>query len=213
MDKLRIYNVLWSSVNGGPSPDRNIRTELFLSGCKIASQGYPCDDCFNPDLWDANNYVAEEKPEKVLKTIQKFAPNKFITIVGGEPLDQFEPLSKLCKLLKENGYHIILFTHYLLINMVQSKSSEMYTLLNNVHVIIDGKYHKSKHLPQEDIDTPLNNSVGSGNQIVWSIEPDAGTAKGFLASSLLDIYVTQKYKLLYLYKDDAKKLVLRMWDK
>ena len=84
MDKLRIYNAKWSSASAGPSPDDNHRVEIFLAGCKKAATGNACLGCFNVELWKNNVYNAEITPEEARNHINKFAPNKHVTFVGGE---------------------------------------------------------------------------------------------------------------------------------
>lgn len=212
---LRIYNVLWSSRNGGPSPDGDIRTELFLSGCSRAEHGHPCEGCFNVDLWDKNNFIAKEEPEEILEKIKKFAPNKFITIVGGEPMDQGIGLSYLCRLLKMNGFHVLLFTSVpgkTLYTFYRKKFPSIVRLLHNVDVIIDGEYKKEEHLLDPDINTAFNNSVGSGNQIIWDFHGwnKSGHKKlqGYYARDLADIYVHNNHELTYLYKDNAESVII-----
>lgn len=212
-EKIRIFNVLWSSRNGGPSPDDNIRTELFLSGCSRAANGEPCEGCFNPDLWDKDIYVAHESPENVFQKIKKYAPNKYITIVGGEPLDQLEGLSKLCELLKHNGFHIIVFTSFTLTEVQENfkdKIAYLDKLFSNIDILIDGKYDKNEHIPTEDSITAFSTSVGSGNQVVWDFNgwnnSEQKTLTGYYAHDIVDIYVRKDNNLIYIYKDNAREL-------
>ena len=201
MDKIKIYNVLWTSTSGGPSPLGNKRTEIFLSGCKMAHEGHPCKDCFNPGLWDASDFVAECTPEEAFENITTFAPNKYITFVGGEPLDQIEPLSKLCALLKADGYHIIVFTHYTMLNVLSMKHGK--SLLNNIHILIDGKYDESQRIYRDKFGDGLTDAIGSANQVVWDC--DAEEITGITAGELAGIYVCPDYSLRYITKDDAVK--------
>lgn len=167
MKKLRIFNVLWTSINGGPSPDNNKRTELFLSGCKMAREGNPCKGCFNPSLWDDNEFIAEEDPIKAAGHVEKYAPNKYITIVGGEPLDQKEALVPFMKELKRRGFHIILFTHYEYEELRKDEDELIQDILDIPDIIIDGKYDYTQHIYDENIKDGFHNVIGSGNQRIW----------------------------------------------
>lgn len=212
-EKIRIFNVLWSSHNGGPSPDGNIRTELFLSGCSRAANGEPCEECFNPDLWNKDVYVAYESPEDIFKKIKRYAPNKYITIVGGEPLDQLEGLSKLCELLKRDEFHITVFTSFTLPEIQEKfrdKDAYLDRLFSNIDILIDGKYDKNEHIPTKDSITAFSTSVGSGNQVIWDFNRwnnfSQETLTGYYARDIMDIYVRKDNRLIYIYKDNASEL-------
>ena len=101
---LKLFDVKLEATTAGPSPDNNIRTEVFLLGCKKAHQGDPCPGCFNSITWDDS--IAEWSYDLVelAAELNKTTPNKYITIGGGEPLDQIDNLIILCKELKKYGY-------------------------------------------------------------------------------------------------------------
>lgn len=197
-NKLRIFNVLWTSRSGGPSPDDNKRTELFLAGCKMATDGHPCKDCFNPGLWDGSKFVAEVTPAEAFQNIVKNAPNKYITIVGGEPLDQIESLTKLCALLKADGFHIIVFTHYTMEEVLAMEHGKL--LVSCIHVLIDGKYDESQRIYRDYYGDGFTDAIGSGNQVVWDC--DAEKIEGIAARDLAGIYVCPDYSLRYVTKED-----------
>lgn len=200
MDKLRIFNVLWTSHSGGVSPLNNARTEIFLAGCKMAMNGAPCKDCFNPALWDGEKFVAEVTPEEAFQQIEKFAPNKFITFVGGEPLDQIGPLSRLCALLKADGYHIIVFTHHTMLKVLAMERGK--SLLNNIHILIDGKYDETQRIYRDNFGDGLTDAVGSANQVIWDCNSEE--MRGIAAGDLAGIYVCpDDYSLRYITKEDA----------
>lgn len=197
MEKIRIYNVLWTSVSGGASPLGNKRTEVFLSGCKMAMNGHSCKDCFNPGLWDSNNYVAECTPMEAFKNITEHAPNEYVTFVGGEPLDQIEPLAKLCCLLHADGYHIIVFTHYTMdavLSMAYGKE-----LVDNIDILVDGVYDENSRIYRDNFGDGLTDAVGSANQVIWDCE----TGEGIYAGDLAGIYVCPDHSLRFITKSAA----------
>ena len=208
MSLLKIFNVYWSSETAGPSPDNNKRTEIFLSGCKKARNGNACKGCFNPDLW-YEDYIAEVSPEDLLRQVKKFAPNKFITFVGGEPLDQFLPLAESLFLLKKNGYHIILFSHFLLEDIVKMKpKSTARKILDSIDILIDGEFQQEKCIYNDgNIGDGIFNVIGSGNQVVWDLsEKIDGKVEGLKSSDLVALYVTPQQKLKYITKDEFEIL-------
>lgn len=70
-----------------------LRNALYVSGCPIH-----CKGCHNPELWDINagtKYTVEEVFDML--NVDDFN----ISILGGEPLMQYESIVALCKLIKK----------------------------------------------------------------------------------------------------------------
>lgn len=207
IDAVKIYDVKWTSQNAGPSPDNNKRTEVFLFGCSKAANGNPCRDCFNPMIWKVPNKVKGYSVDNVVKTITKFAPNKYITFVGGEPLDQLEDLVEVCHGLKDKGFHIIVFTHYALTKLLDSKSIFVNDLLKNIDILIDGEYIKGKHIYNDNAGDGFHDAIGSSNQFVWDCNytnvNQFSFIQGLPASSLVGIYVSPNFELKYITKEEC----------
>ena len=55
--------------------------------------GDACPNCFNSITWNANKAEFSWDPVEVAERINIMAPNKYITIGGGEPLDQIDNLT------------------------------------------------------------------------------------------------------------------------
>lgn len=208
MDKLRIYNARWSSPSAGPSPNENRRAEIFLAGCKKAATGNACVGCFNVDLWKANVFNAEVSPEEAFQQIQKFAPTKHVTFVGGEPLDQAVPLARLAELLKADGFHNLLITHHTMKRLKKwiedYPGGESYRiLLNNVDIIIDGEYMAGERIWDESkAGDGVHDVIGSGNQIVWSRLPGEELKfQGVAARYLKNLSLKENGQLFYGIKD------------
>ena len=189
MKKLKIYDVKWASDAAGPSPNNNIRTEIFLAGCKKAREGNACRNCFNQTLWKDDIYTALEYPIDVVKQIEKFG-SKYVTFVGGEPLDQPEALLETCKLLKEKGYHIIIITHYTINQIINNNLSDLLLVSD---IIIDGEYIPELHQFSHDIKDGFTNVIGSGNQVVYDCHKRLGVA----SSKLNGISLGKEDELVY----------------
>ena len=211
---MRIFNANWISYNAGPSPDDCRRTEIFTMGCKAGAEGHPCKGCFNPSLWHVNEKRKDQSPEEVAAHIMKHAPNKYITFVGGEPLDQSKDLAETCKILHMNGYHIIVFTHYKLSDIFSLGrtfylfSRDLRTLLTSIDILVDGAYDETQRIYDETICNGVNNAIGSANQIVWDVKEwnDSGLnrIRGARAGDLKALTIEpETNRLIFLLKDGA----------
>ena len=214
---LKIYDVKWTSNTAGPSPDSNRRTEIFIRGCKKAAEGNPCKGCFNPKLWNDTDTAIGRPPREIAEMVDEHAPNKFVTIVGGEPLDQVRPLAELVSWLKFYGFHIILFTHYTLEEIkIATVADEEYgddylALFQNVDVLVDGEYDASQRIYDDEAGDGLHDAIGSANQVVWDIrgwrKGDSGTIDGLRAGDLAGLYICPDGSICYITKtEDASFL-------
>jgi organic radical activating enzyme len=226
MSRLKLFNVTWQTTTAGPSPCQNNRTEVFLFGCERAKNGNPCKGCFNPKLWDNSIAERDYSPSEMAEQIAKFAPNKYVTIGGGEPTDQMEGLIELCKLLKKKGFHIMVYTWHSLKDIFEStKFQDLATglelaaerdgfrkLLYNIDILVDGQFQLEERLYQEEKDDGLLNSVGSGNQIIWdlrqynnSIWPSSVSVipyiDGYCLRNIDALHIKDNGDLVYILKD------------
>lgn len=213
---LKLFDIKWQVTTAGPSPNGNKRIEVFLLGCQKAMKGYACKGCFNSPTWDASKAEWSWDPIELADMInEKCDPNnKYITIGGGEPTDQIEPLINFCKRLKEHGFHIMMYTWKNLMDMINkppvytltNEQKEHYKnyigmsnamrLLKYLDIIVDGEFKQDKCLYQEDLGDGMLSSIGSGNQIIWDIkrynEDKKETNKdliGFKMEALAGLYV------------------------
>lgn len=198
MATVKLFDVRWSSHTAGPSPvtnefGHNARAELFFMGCKKAAAGNPCKGCFNQDLWKDIPGARELDPVEMAAHIEKFAPQKYVTIVGGEPFDQPEGLTVLCEELRKRNFHIIVFTHYTLketfkdwmilgeMSRLLKKSSlgpkkivgwteDLFVrFLKAADILIDGEYDYTKRIYDESYHDGFHDAIGSSNQVIWDL--------------------------------------------
>lgn len=180
---LKIFDIRWETTTAGPSPYDNKRTELFLLGCKKAAQGNPCMGCFNSPLWDSSIAEFSWDPEEVADRINELAPNKYITIGGGEPTDQIDYLIPLCEKLKEYGFHIMMYT-FKDVNLAFNEYSLYYSINDDFYIdkykinelfkyldiVVDGKFDVNEVLYDSSVCDGFLNSIGSGNQAIWDLK-------------------------------------------
>lgn len=187
MSGILLRECNWSVKTAGPSPYDNERTELFLLGCNKAMSGNPCKGCFNSTTWNASKAEWSHDPIKMAEHINNCAPNKYITIGGGEPTDQIDNLIILTKELKKYGFHIMMYTWRSLkptlsINAVTNSvldeqsifRAKLMELLKHVDIIVDGEYKEELRLWDGTKEDGLVSSVGSGNQIIWDVQNKLG---------------------------------------
>lgn len=222
MSGILLRDCNWAVKTAGPSPDENRRTELFLLGCNKAMSGNPCKGCFNSTTWDASKAEWSHDPIKMAEHINNCAPNKYITIGGGEPTDQIDNLIILCRELKKYGFHIMIYTWRDLENSLTYPAAvqghklndkkfnlayKLNELLKHVDIVVDGEYKEELRLWDGTKEDGLISSIGSGNQIVWDIRDKIGyKMKDIVALYLREI--ERPDDLQYVIKNNAEELKL-----
>lgn len=194
---IKLFSVDWSTNTAGPSPLDNKRVEVFFKGCRKAMEGNPCKGCFNTPLW-SDEADKTHDPIDMAAHINKYAPNKYITIGGGEPTDQLEDLIVLVKELKKYGFHIMMYSWQTLKSMLNNGRSDLYReLFNNIDILVDGEYKQDERCyDDENKGDGFLNSVGSGNQIVWDVKK----LKGFASRDIYSLKLDENNDLLYFIK-------------
>lgn len=100
MNKIEIAGWKKTSCDDGPGN----RSVLFLQGCSMH-----CPGCHNPQSHKNGDGVLFEISE-IEKFILANCNNKKLTISGGEPLEQWDNLKELVKLLKMDDFNICIYT-------------------------------------------------------------------------------------------------------
>lgn len=194
---MKIYNVKWNTKTAGPSPDNNERVELFLFGCNRAKEGNACKGCFNYNLWDDSIVEYQHSPEDIAGNIIKHSPNKYISISGGEPFDQKEDLARLVKILKSEGFNILVYSWRKIEDLIHLEDKDVDTILDNIDILIDDEYVEEENMYKEDSDDGMFSSVGSGNQTIW----DMNNNIGYKLNECDALFMKENSELLYVLKD------------
>ena len=225
MSGILLRDCNWAVKTAGPSPDNNNRTEIFLLGCQKAMSGNPCKGCFNSTTWDKSKAQWSHDPIKMAEHISNCAPNRYITIGGGEPTDQIENLIILCKELKKYGFHIMMYTwrdllkamscdfEYVMPSCIDEANYSyrldlaIKDLLQYIDIVVDGQYKEELRMWDGTKEDGLISSIGSGNQIVWDIRDKIGYAmKDIVALYLREI--NRPDDLQYVIKNNAEEFKL-----
>lgn len=207
---MKLFNVKWKCTTAGPSPFNNERTEVFLLGCNKAMTGNPCKGCFNSMTWDVSKATINHNPIDVANNIIKFSPNKYVTFGGGEPTDQIDELLIVFDLLKQNGFHILMYTWRKLKEGIHGEYGEemkqkLHSLLAYVDIIIDGEFKVEEKIFNEEMQDGCYNSIGSKNQIVWDVK----NHYGYAMKDIQTLILTKDNKLTYKLFNNAVKNKLK----
>lgn len=155
---MRIAGIVRDSIVDGVG----VRDVVFFQGC-----GKRCKGCHNPDTWDYNGGCHRFLGDVVNELADS---SNDVTISGGEPLDQFDDLLELCRMLSEAGKSIWVYTG----NVVDPTKLIYAQLARYVDVIVDGRFVEDKKdcnllfrgsSNQRLINLPL--SVALGEIIEW----------------------------------------------
>jgi anaerobic ribonucleoside-triphosphate reductase-activating protein len=135
MDKIEVGGWLRESCDDGPG----IRSVLFLQGCKMN-----CPGCHNQQLREKGGGTMLEIGE-LENFIMNKCHNKKVTISGGEPLEQWDSLKQLVKILKEKNFNICIYTGwdkedipddvFLLADYLKYGSYKREMATNNIHYV------------------------------------------------------------------------------
>jgi organic radical activating enzyme len=217
---LKVFDIKFDVTTAGPSPNDNKRIELFLLGCDKAMRGDACEGCFNRRLWDSNlaefscdieslaNWIIERTPEN----------ERYITIGGAEPTMQIDYLIPFCKMLKNAGFHIMIYTYRELLKEFKISNKEYnvpyridttkwIALLETIDMIVDGPFVQELKLYKEDYNDGFLSSIGSGNQRIWDINYFRKYKKlrGYAMKDLSNIDLGFDNSLIYYVKLGSKQ--------
>lgn len=124
-------------IGNGPG----VRATLFVSGCT-----HDCKGCFNKEYQDFT--FGKELDEATAKDFVDCVQEKIISgvnILGGEPLQQVkdDTLANLLSVIKEKtNKPIWLWTGYKIEDIANNRAVQ--AILNNVDILIDGRYEEDK---------------------------------------------------------------------
>jgi anaerobic ribonucleoside-triphosphate reductase activating protein len=168
---MNIYHLEDSSFIYGPG----CRYVIWVQGCSIR-----CKGCWNKEMWPfdiVNDIPVNEMVSFILKEKDII---EGVTILGGEPFDQFDELLELTKQIKKMDLSIIVYTGYEKKELVQKHYLD---ILNYIDVLISGRFIEH----QKTLQTGL---TGSSNQLIECIS-DKYTNDCFVTSNEVEISILE----------------------
>jgi len=149
-------------------PDK-IAVAIYFAGCSIR-----CKDCQNKELWDKES-GKKTKLEEVIQQVNNHPLAEVVVFLGGEPTDQMESLTWLCKSITNKEK--VLYT---------GREFEVLptTLINNLDLIICGPYRSDLH---------VGGLPASSNQRVFYKKGELWLQKSKIQKSQIHESQTQKH--------------------
>lgn len=138
-DILRIHRFLPFSLANGPG----VRTVIWVQGCSLK-----CPYCYNPEThpFTDGEYVSVENLFRRVAALKDTIEG--ITVSGGEPLQQQQPLLALLSQVRhETPFSVLLFTGYTWEEVQQMPVA--HALLACVDVLVAGRYNASQHIARD----------------------------------------------------------------
>ncbi len=129
---LSVAKIVYSTSVDGVG----LRNSLYVAGCPIK-----CEGCHNSQFWDINNGTIRTL-EDVFADLCQDQCN--VSILGGEPLLQYEAVLELCKMIKERTPKTIWLWSGYTLDYIRDKYPE---ILMYINVLVDGPYVESLAKP------------------------------------------------------------------
>ena len=133
---VRLSGIAYESLSNGPG----LRRVLFSQGCL-----HECVGCFNPsthsfcdgELKNMDLLIDDIKNNPILKGV---------TFSGGDPLEQADKFAYIAKGVKKLGLDIWCYTGYTYEYILENNCNRegFNELLNNIDVLVDGKFEINK---------------------------------------------------------------------
>ena len=171
--KLQLAGRVRESIVDGPG----IRYVVFTQGCPHA-----CPGCHNRHTWPPEGGEPVEV-QTLLEEISKDQLLRGVTLSGGEPFLHARPLIGLAREVRRMGLDVWLYSGYTWEEILQSDDPSWPALLQNVDVLVDGRYLEAQYNfslrfrgseNQRLID--VAKSLETGEPVLWS--PSASAGKG-----------------------------------
>lgn len=124
---MKIAHIEKSSYIYGPGK----RFVIWTQGCSIR-----CKGCWNKEMWDFEGGVHIDASE-IIELVKSDQELEGVTILGGEPFDQFEELKKFVKELSKCVASLIIYTGY---ELEEIYKKQLFEVLNKVDILITGRY-------------------------------------------------------------------------
>lgn len=125
---LSVAKIVYSTSVDGVG----LRNSLYVAGCPIK-----CEGCHNSQFWDINSGTIRTI-EDVFADLCQDQCN--ISILGGEPLLQYEAVLELCKMIKERTPKTIWLWSGYTLDYIRDHYPE---ILMYINVLVDGPYVES----------------------------------------------------------------------
>ncbi len=147
---LNVHSIVPVSFSMGPGA----RSVVWVQGCSRH-----CPDCINP-LTHSHEPRILVDPQRLANSILGVPNIEGLTVTGGEPFEQPAAVGDLCRMVKEKGLSIMVFTGWTYESICRSDDPDVKSLLEQADLLVDGPF-----LPNQ-----IDNRLlwrGSSNQQIY----------------------------------------------
>lgn len=136
---IRLSGIAYESLVNGPG----MRRVFFSQGCN-----HKCKGCFNPDTHDFDG-GEERDMDELIKDVKDNPIIKGVTFSGGDPFERAEEFAYMARAFKVMNLNIWCYTGYTFEDIKSNLNSkkEWSDLLNNIDVLVDGKFEIKNKVP------------------------------------------------------------------
>lgn len=127
---MRIYGLVQDSIVDGPG----LRFVCFVQGCP-----HHCPGCHNPDSHDPDGGT-EMTTDEVIHQMLSNPLTDGLTLSGGEPFNQAEDCLTIARVAHAHWLNVWCYTGYTLEHLQEHGTEEQKALLNEVDVLVDGRF-------------------------------------------------------------------------
>ena len=128
--EIRLAGLEPESIVDGPC----YRFTVFVQGCP-----HNCPGCHNPQTHDfGGGHIAQT--DDVIAHLGQNPLVRGLTLSGGEPMMQPEPLYLIAKAAKEKGMNVWCYTGFTLENLLKENRADRMKLLSVLDVLVDGPF-------------------------------------------------------------------------
>lgn len=126
-----LYRLYHNSVVDGPGR----RSVVQVSGCSIR-----CRNCLVPQTHRLENGELVSVSSIVAEVVAHRGEHDGVTILGGEPFDQPQPVAELVSRLKHRGLHVTIYSGYTIEQLIQRRLPSIDYILTHIDLLIDGPF-------------------------------------------------------------------------
>lgn len=113
-----------------------IRTVIWIQGCS-----HNCKGCHNPETHSFDDGFLVDV-EDIKKEILEVKNQDGITLSGGDPILQAEPVLEIARFCKKNNLNVWCYTGFTFEQLlkISAQNETVKELLKNIDVLVDGKF-------------------------------------------------------------------------
>ena len=115
-----------------------IRTVIWTQGCS-----HNCPSCHNPSTHDFSG-GEEVELDDVIYRLENLVGQDGVTFSGGDPMFQPKQCAVLARKVHDLNMNVWAYTGFTYEQLLNSKNKDILDYLNNIDVLIDGKFDISK---------------------------------------------------------------------